>query len=278
VGVALVILTTRSITGPLRALQGAMKRVEQHDFVQSPVVTNDELGYLGERFNQMTAGLRQGEMLRNLLNLYVSPEVAREALEKGATLGGRTVDCTVLFADIRGFTSLSEHLSPADLIDVLNRYMSAMIDAITANGGFVNKFGGDSLLAVFGTPLNPADDHAARAVRAAQGMRSALAEFNAAQEGAQRPILRFGIGIATGPAVVGNVGGKDRLEYTVIGDTVNLAARLQDRTKDLGVDVLLHAETYLAAARVAPFDAELLPPVAIRGKAEPVPVYSLKGG
>jgi adenylate cyclase len=130
--------------------------VEQNDFSAKVLVTtHDELGYLGEHFNLMTNGLRQGELLRNLLNLYVSPEVAREAMEKGALLGGQTALCTVLFSDIRGFTSLSEHMPPAELIEMLNQYMSVMIDATTHCGGFVNKFGGDSLLAVFGTPSTP---------------------------------------------------------------------------------------------------------------------------
>ncbi|HNB54586.1 MAG TPA: adenylate/guanylate cyclase domain-containing protein, partial [Anaerolineales bacterium] len=172
-------LVARLIVHPLNGLEEAMQKVEQGQLeVSVPVYSNDELGYLAERFNEMILGLKRAELLRTLLNLYVSPEVARNAVEHGTALGGQVVECTVLFSDIRGFTSLSETLSPTDLIDLLNRYMSAMVEVIVSQGGMVNKFGGDSLLAVFGTPLNPSPKHAARAVRAAQGMFTALAQFN----------------------------------------------------------------------------------------------------
>ncbi|MBN1933312.1 MAG: HAMP domain-containing protein [Anaerolineae bacterium] len=279
ISVGLALFTTHGITGPLDKLQVAMKRVERNDLDAHVAVTsNDELGYLSERFNQMTSGLRQGEMLRNLLNLYVSPEVAREALEHGAQLGGRQVECTVLFSDIRGFTSLSERLAPQTLIDVLNRYMVAMVEVIVENGGIVNKFGGDSLLAIFGTPLNPAQDHAACAVRAAMGMQSALVRFNESQAAHQLPTLHIGIGIATGPVIAGNVGGRERIEYTVIGDTVNLASRLQDKTKDLDADILLSRPACEQAQAHMSIDAECLPPIPVKGKQAPVDVYALKVG
>jgi class 3 adenylate cyclase len=279
VSVGLALFVTRSIVEPLGILQTAMARVEQNDFAaRVPVTSNDELGYVSEGFNRMTAGLRQGELLRNLLNLYVTPEVAREAIRQGVKLGGALVECSVLFSDIRDFTGLSERLPPADLINLLNRYMSAMVAVVVEQGGMVNKFGGDSLLAVFGTPLNPADDHAARAVRAALAMRRALNEFNETQARAQGPILRIGIGLATGPVVAGNVGGESRIEYTVIGDTVNLASRLQSLTKEVGRDVLLEADTYTAASRALPLNVEHLPPVSVRGKQEPVSVYALQEG
>jgi adenylate cyclase len=225
----------------------------------------------------MTAGLRQGEMLRNLLNLYVSPEVAREALEHGARLGGKQVDCTVLFSDIRAFTSLSEQLDPTVLIDLLNRYMVVMVEVIIENGGIVNQFGGDSLLAVFGTPLNPSEEHAACAVRAAQGMQRALVAFNEAQRTRHSPTLQIGIGLATGPVIAGNVGGRERIEYTVIGDTVNLASRLQDKTKELDADILLSQQTFDQASQHMPLQARRLPPVPVKGKRETVVVYTLEG-
>ena len=275
-GTGLVIFFSRGITGPLRRLQDAMRQVAHGNLaVRVPVTTTDELGYVSEHFNQMTDGLRQTELLRNLLNLYVSPEVAREAIEHGTQLGGKLVDCTVLFSDIRNFTGLSEALPPDQLIELLNRYMSAMVAVVVEQGGMVNKFGGDSLLAVFGTPINPADDHAARAVRTAENMLRSLEQFNREQASTGGVSLRIGIGIASGPVVVGNVGGQNRLEYTVIGDTVNLAARLQTLTKDLGRDVLINAATHQGAHRVWPLAAERLPDVAIRGKSEPVAVYAV---
>jgi len=277
---------SRTVIGPLEELEKAMARVEQNDLnVHVPVLSNDEVGYLAERFNEMIAGLRRGELLRNLFNLYVSPEVAREALEHGASLGGQLIECTILFSDIRSFTTLSEQLDPADLIGLLNRYMSQMVDVIVSQGGMVNKFGGDSLLAVFGTPLNPSPTHAVAAVQAALGMRRALVEFNQAQATAGASQLQCGIAVATGMVVAGNVGGKERIEYTVIGDTVNLAARLQAMSKELQHDILLNEEAYFQACdeRVgAPgamdkiqLDAQKIPNVTVRGKNEPVTIYAL---
>jgi adenylate cyclase len=275
-GVALAVLVSHSIVDPLLRLQNAMGRVARNDLnVHLLADTNDELGYVSQGFNEMVSGLRRAEVMRNLLNLYVSPEVAREALEHGTKLGGQLVECSVLFSDIRGFTSLSEQMPPEQLIDLLNRYMSRMVDVVIANGGLVNKFGGDSLLAVFGSPLNPADDHAARAVRAALHMQKALKGFNVEQVEKAQPELEIGIGLASGPVVAGNVGGEGRIEYTVIGDTVNLAARLQDLTKQMGRSVLASAATVEQAARAIPFVAEPMAPVEVRGKTEPVKIFAV---
>lgn len=269
-------LVTRSIVSPLTDLQAAMRRVAKNDLEASiPLKSNDEMGLVTEHFNDMLGGLRRGELLRNLLNLYVSPEVAQEALEHGANLGGQLVECTVLFSDLRSFTALSEQLPPNELILLLNRYMQAMVEVVVAEGGMVNKFGGDSLLAIFGTPINPSRVHASSAVRTALGMRSALADFNRKQSETGGPQLRCGIGVATGNVVAGNVGGRERIEYTVIGDTVNLAARLQSMCKELGHDILLSAEAYAHASREMELHAEEIPNITVRGKAEPVTIYVL---
>lgn len=272
----LAFFSSRTVIGPLEELQKAMARVEQNDLnVRVPVLSNDEVGYLAERFNAMVAGLRRGELMRNLLNLYVSPEVAREALEHGTSLGGQLVECTVLFSDIRSFTTLSEQLDPGDLIVLLNRYMSQMVEVIVSQGGMVNKFGGDSLLAVFGTPLNPLPDHAVSAIRAALRMRTALVEFNQAQAAAGGSQLQCGIGLTTGKVVAGNVGGKERIEYTVIGDTVNLAARLQAMSKELHHDLLLNEEAYFQARDKMQLDVHKITGVTVRGKNEPLTIYAL---
>jgi adenylate cyclase len=275
-GIALAVLVSHSILDPLQRLRDGMRRVAQNDLSISLLAdTNDELAIVSRGFNDMVAGLRRAEVMRNLLNLYVSPEVAREALEHGTKLGGQLVECSVLFSDIRGFTSLSEQMPPEQLIDLLNRYMSRMVDVVIANGGLVNKFGGDSLLAVFGSPLNPAKAHAAQAIRAALHMQMALKSFNQEQVKKLQPELQIGIGIASGPVVAGNVGGEGRIEYTVIGDTVNLAARLQDLTKQMGRSVLVSAATVEQAAQAMPFAAEPMLPVEVRGKSEPVKIFAV---
>jgi adenylate cyclase len=276
VSIGLAFFTTRSIVFPLRLIQEAMARVGQNDLsAQVSVTTNDELGFVGERFNAMTTGLRQGEMLRTLLNLYVSPEVAHQAITEGAKLGGETVECTILFSDLRDFTGLAERLSAKELIALINRYMTVMVGTVIEHGGIVNKFGGDSLLAVFGTPLNPNTDHAARAIHTALDMLRALEEFNRMQSTRQSPTLQLGIGIATGSVVAGNVGGKERIEYTVLGDTVNLASRLQDKTKELDYPILISEETFHTASQTIAVKAELLEPITVKGKQHPINIYAL---
>lgn len=275
-GVITAVLVARAIVEPLQVLQAAMGRVEKNELnTRIVVTTNDELGYLSERFNAMTDGLRQGEKLRKLFGLYVSSEVAQAAVETGAGLGGTLVTCSVMFSDIRDFATLSEQLPPGQLVELINRYMTAMVSVIVQHGGVVTRFGGDSILAVFGTPLNPMREHADRAVRTAMGMRQALAAFNQEETAAGRPTLEAGIGIASGPAIAGNVGGKERIEYTVMGDAVNLAARLEDKTKDTGFPILMSAETYQALNAVPAVGARLLADVQIKGKRDRVSVYAL---
>lgn len=275
-GVITAVLVARAIVGPLQVLQEAMGRVEKNELnTRIVVTTNDELGYLSERFNSMTDGLRQGERLRELFGLYVSSEVAQAAVETGAGLGGELVNCSVMFSDIRDFTTLSEQMPPRRLVELINRYMTAMVSVIVNHGGVVTRFGGDSILAVFGTPLNPMSDHADRAVRTAIEMRQALAAFNQEETVARLPTLESGIGIASGPVIAGNVGGKERIEYTVMGDAVNLAARLEDKTKDTGFPILVSDETYQALNKVPDVAARSLTDVQIKGKRDRVTVYAL---
>ncbi len=274
ISIGLAFFTTRSITNPIDDLRKAMGQVQKNNLdARVFVTTNDELGYLGEHFNQMTAGLRQKEMLRNLLNIYISPEVAQEALTHGTKLGGELIECSVLFSDIRGFTTISETLQPDDLMSLLNRYMSMMVEVIVQNGGMVNKFGGDSLLAIFGTPLNPSENHAEQAVRSAQAMLHALERFNQDEENS--PHLQIGIGIATGTAVAGNIGGRERIEYTVIGDTVNLASRLEEKTKIIEGLILISEKTYQQASKTFDFQARHLPNITVKGKQDAFGVYAM---
>ncbi len=270
----LAITLGRSMVEAVETLRQKMRAVCEGDLESHiPVVSNDEFGDLAAGFNAMVDGLRQERVIRVLFGRYVSPQVAEHAIAHGATLGGRTVEATVLFADVRGFTKLAEQISADALIALLNRYFSAMATVITEHGGVVNKFGGDSLLAVFGTPLNPLQDHPTRAVQAAVGMHFALEAFNDDQRRRDEPLLQIGIGIATGTVVAGNVGSEERLEYTVIGDTVNLASRLESMTRTVDAGVLLNEKTARAVQSWATL--RYIDDVAIKGKGNPVPVFSL---
>ncbi len=271
--ILLTLTLGRTMSGAVETLQQQMAAVQAGQLeVRLPVASNDEFGALATGFNAMVQGLQQEEVVRRLFSLYVTPEVAAHAITHGAALGGQVAEATVLFADIRGFTTMTERLGPEAVIALLNRYFEAMSAAIIAQGGMVNKFGGDSLLAVFGTPVNPAEDHATRAIAAARSMLTALETFNADQQSRGEPELRIGIGIATGPVVAGNVGSAERLEYTVIGDTVNLASRLQELTKTLGSEALLAESTARAAGLAA---LKPLAQVEVRGKAGIAAVYTL---
>lgn len=276
---ALSLLTTHSLLKPLRQLVDGMQQVGQGDLtVQLPITSNDELGDLTGRFNQMVASLVQSQRMRDLFGRYVSREVAEKVLADGDNLGGQSVQATALFADIRDFTTLSEKNPPHVVVDILNRYYTRMVDVIIAEGGMVNKFGGDSLLAVFGAPIRQ-PDHALRAVQAAWQMNRALAGFNAEQMGMGLPPITIGVGISSGEMVAGNVGGRERLEYTVIGDPVNLAARLESLTKAWQRPILLSEQTKLlldqGTAHTA--DLEKCDQVTVKGKSEPTQVYAMRG-
>ena len=276
INVLLILLTTRSLLRPLRRLTDAMKIVATGDLTPRLLIdSNDELGDLGYRFNGMLAELEQSQRMRDLFGRYVSKEVADQVLKNGADLGGENVPATVLFADIRDFTTLTESLPPQQVVDILNRYYTRMVDAIVEHGGWVNKFGGDSLLAVFGAPIRQSD-HALRAVNAAWAMNRALAEFNAEQLAMGLKPIAIGIGISSGEMVAGNVGGKERLEYTVIGDPVNLAARLESLTKEWKTAVLISEQTNNLLAN-STTQTRARDEVTVKGKTQPTLVYELRG-
>ncbi len=274
--VLLILLTARSLLRPLHRLTAAMTVVATGDLTPRLTVdSNDELGDLSYHFNTMLDELEQSQRMRDLFGRYVSKEVADQVIKNGADLGGENVPATALFADIRDFTTLTESMPAQQVVDILNRYYTRMVDAIVEQGGWVNKFGGDSLLAVFGAPIRQSD-HALRAVNAAWAMNRALAEFNAEQIAMGMQPITIGIGISSGDMVAGNVGGKERLEYTVIGDPVNLAARLESLTKEWKTPVLLSEYTQKLLEQ-ANANTRVREQVTVKGKTQPTLVYELQG-
>jgi class 3 adenylate cyclase len=185
----------------------------------------------------------QRERLKNALSSYVGPHVSAAILEEGLHLGGDTRDVSVMFADIRGFTEMSNRMAPEDLVKLLNRYFAAMAAAIFRHGGMLNKTVGDGLLAVFGAP-QALENHALAALRAAWDMRAALDDVNAVSAAHGMGPMRMGIGIHTGDVVIGNIGNQDHVDYTVIGDVVNVAAHVEQHTKKVGRAILLTHATY----------------------------------
>jgi adenylate cyclase len=270
---AMVFLVARFINRPIQALRAAMARVALGDLAaRVPVRSTDELGELNERFNAMVDDLREGERLRELFGRYVSPAVARAALERGIALGGEVVRATAMFVDLRGFTAMTERATPAHVVEVLNEYYAIVERVCERHGGVVTQFLGDGVVLVFGGPLHPQADHALQAVRAAIALQHTLAVRNATHVGES---LEAGVGICTGDMIAGNVGAGDRITYTIVGDAVNQAARLQVKTRELGTSILLTESTRQALGLAQGIPLRVRGAVALKGIAAPVEVYSV---
>ncbi|MHB8066351.1 MAG: adenylate/guanylate cyclase domain-containing protein [Desulfobaccales bacterium] len=237
--------------------------------------------YLNKPFNPTLLKARVGACLekkrlqdeqRALFRRFATDEVADELLNTGFSLGGRLVEATVLFSDIRSFTTIAESQSPEDTIELLNAYFSLMIEAIADEGGIVNQIIGDGLMSIFGAPL-PLEDHRQRAVRAARQMMELIESFNQEQAALNRVQIKIGIGIASGAVVAGYVGTQRRATYTCVGDTVNLAARLEAQTKVIGDPILMDENTYLGLD----MDLHIVPQgkLKLKGKTQAVKVFSV---
>jgi len=215
------------------------------------------------------------ERTRQRFGAYVSEEIAREAMEaEEITLGGRRQLVAVLFSDLRGFTSYSERVPPEQLIAELNHYLDAMVGVIRREGGVVDKFIGDAIMVVFGIP-KPGPDDARRAIRAAAAMQAALDEHNEVRAKAGRPPFQQGIGVHFGPAVAGHVGTTQRLQYTVVGDVVNVASRLESATKSAGVSVLISSAAVEAAGGEGQPPLKSLGRVEVPGHSQDLKVHTL---
>lgn len=234
----------------------------------------DELGSLANSFNHMSAGLAERDRVRDLLGKVISPEVAAELLEKGLALGGEEREVTILFSDLRNFTGMCEALPPQEMLAILNRYFTRMAAIVEKHGGIVDKYVGDALMALFGAPLSHPDD-AERAVKAALEMVSTLAELNQEWHARGLPTINLGIGINTDVVVAGNMGSESRLNYTVIGDGVNLASRLEGLTKEPAYDTRIIVSGSTLSRVKAHYQTRRLGEVAVRGKQTPTEIFAV---
>jgi adenylate cyclase len=238
------------------------------DYLSKPV--NPVL--LKARIDASLEKKRLRDQLKELVRRFATPEVAQDLQKSGFSLGGKRVDASVMFCDIRGFTPLVESQSPEETIDLLNTYYMLMFDAINGHDGVVNQMIGDGLMAIFGAPL-PLADHCASAVEAALEMIELVDMFNVERASAGKAPIAIGIGVASGEVVAGYAGTSKRATYTCIGDTVNLAARLETHTKVAKRAILIDDATRRALAPEV--GVEALGPVQLKGKAATVDVYSV---
>jgi class 3 adenylate cyclase len=258
-----------------------MSSVEEVDSVARCIELGAE-DYLFKPVNAVLLKARIGTSLekkrlrdqqRELIRKFATAEVAEELLTTGFALGGKHVEASVMFSDIRSFTRITQALSPAEVIELLNSYYTLMFDAIGGHGGIVNQMLGDGLMAIFGAPL-PRPDHRARAVQAALEMLDLVEGFNREQALRGGMEIRIGIGIASGPVIAGFTGTEQRVTYTCVGDTVNLAAHLEAHTKVLGVPILIDENTRGGLPETVRTEAH--DPAHFKTRSEAVAVYSVR--
>jgi class 3 adenylate cyclase len=228
------------VTSSLEGLENVVRCIElgAEDYLSKPI--NPVL--LKARIGASIEKKRLRDQLRDMVRRFATSEVAQDMQQSGFALGGKRVHASVMFSDIRGFTALVESQPPEETIELLNAYYTLMFDAISGHGGVVNQMVGDGLMALFGAPLS-LDDCAGSAVAAAQEMIELVEQFNLERAAARKAPIRIGIGIATGDVVAGYTGTQQRATYTCIGDTVNLAARLEAHTKKVQRAILIDAAT-----------------------------------
>ncbi|MBI3242073.1 MAG: FtsX-like permease family protein [Chloroflexi bacterium] len=279
IAVILTIVITRRALAPMTQIADASRAVARGDLARRvPETRWDDVGQMARAFNEMVSGLNERERMRDLFGRYLSREVSEAVLAGRVTLGGERKTITCLYVDMRGSTSFAEKYQPEEVMSALNGYFEVIILATEAHGGIVNRFVGDEAVCLFGAPTN-LRDHAERAVQAALSMREGLAYLNHKRSTLNLPTLKFGIGLNTGDVVAGATGSEERQEYTVIGDAMNLGARIQALNKEFPAhDILLSEFTVTALGPGAErYNFVDLGPVEIRGKSQPVRVLGLVG-
>lgn len=273
VGIWLAFLVSGNLTRPLREIIRVLRGVRHGEFDEKVrVTTNDEIGYAGDVINEMNEGLKEREFIKETFGKYVAQEVRDEVLSGRVPLDGEMKEVTILFADLRDFTPMTESHDPKFLVKIMNSYFKEMADAIQQEGGLILQFLGDEIYAVFGAPIYHRD-HPERAFKAGLAMNQRLVELNEHFSKKGWPALRHGIGIHTGKAIAANIGSPDRLSYLLVGDTVNLASRLQGLTKELDTELIISQGTRSRLKGDIPLKE--LPATKIRGKSRPVEIFAL---
>ena len=273
-GLCAALLIGRSVSQPVGQLITAAQAVTHGNLnVQLPMRRADEFGALISQFNRLVTNLREKEELRRMFGAHVGRKAAEEILARDPGVGGIEQIITVMFVDIRSFTARASHLDPHQAVRLLNEFLEAMVEVVEGeHGGMISQFLGDGFMTLFGVD-SQTRDHADAALASGQSMLRRLEGLNADLALRGHPSLAIGIGINTGPAIVGSIGSSERMEFTGIGTTVNVASRIESLNKTLGTTLLLSQATCEALQR--PVDLAPLPPQMVKGVDEPVAVFTL---
>ena len=269
-------ILSRRVSRPLTSLCGTLGKIGEGDLnTVADVSSRDEFGDVARAVNEMTHGLRQRELLKGTVARYLSSQMAEKILSSGRMpdLTGERRKITVIFCDIRGFTHMAEQMQPEEVVAILNEYFAAMVDAIYRCDGLLDKFLGDGLMALFGAFDESPEHQEQSTIEAALLMKKVLVKVQSKIPHKHDVQLRIGIGIHTDPAVVGNVGSTQRMEFTAIGDTVNVASGLEEATKQLGEAIVVSRDTWQAGKEK--FKFRELAPMHIKGRDAPVDLFAL---
>jgi adenylate cyclase len=280
-GLAVAALVTNRLSRPVRSLASAMRDVQGGNLnIQLPVSSTDEVGRLTDSFNFFVQELRSKERMKQTFGKYIDPRILEHVLAQASseTLAGGRREMTVLFGDLVGFTSLSERLTPLVMVTLLNRHFGLQALAVQEHKGVVDKFVGDSIVAFWGPPFVKAEEHAPLACHAAEAQLLALDTLRREVPditGLRRdaPRIDLCIGICTGEVVVGNIGSENTRSYTVVGDSVNLAARLERANRVYGTQILINEST--AQAIGSQFETREIDTISVKGKTETTRIFEL---
>jgi len=264
-----------TITWPLILLTEAADQIAEGNFsIRLVPRGRDELAALSNTFNKMAQGLIERDRVKDIFNRFHNKEIADKLLSGEVNLGGERREATIFFSDIRGFTGMSESMEPEAVVEMLNEYMTRMVSVIRAHHGVVDKYVGDAIMAIWGVPIGQPND-TANAVKACLEMRKALAELNNIRLARGQVALKIGMGLNRGSVIAGNIGSNEKMEYTVIGDAVNLASRMESMTKEYGSDLLVSRQVYDQVSNLFVF--EQMESARVKGKSEAIEVFQVRG-
>ncbi|TGM66990.1 adenylate/guanylate cyclase domain-containing protein [Leptospira meyeri] len=270
-----VYVFAKSLSTPILKLVDASEEIRRGNYhIELHATTHDEIGTLTKSFVSMGRGLEEREKLKDSFGRFVNQDIAELAAKGRLSIGGQRKYCTIFFSDIRSFTAISEKLQPEEVVEFLNQYMTEMVKCVQETGGTVDKFIGDAIMATWGA-LRDSKQHAKSSIEAALRMRDKLIEFNKGRGTVKKPIIQIGCGINTGYVIAGQIGSADKMEYTVIGDSVNLASRVESLNKETHTDILITETTYQEIK--SDYHVLSMGEIELKGKSKAQKVYAVLG-